>query len=537
MRKLAALLACTGLLVAMTAVAGAGPEHRLGKRGLKMKALQADRRQGGNEFLTSEVECRKSGAPDNLNLDCDDPVLPNNEPDIEVDPEDPQHMIVSSNDYDSCCDGFYTTFDGGRTWIQGDMSAENESVIGSDPVTTIDPKSGNAIHSSLNFEFTPQGLVTNGDVVVSISEDGGVTWGKPVVVQHGRGDEDDPVHLFNDKEWIVTDTHPESPFYGRTYLTWSRFRAEFGASIESPIYESHSDDGGHTWSPPQEISGSGAFCDFQVEGPRGECDQDQYSVPTVAPDGSVYVAFQNEQNSRIAEQGERCGIDVLRCESQYLVVKSTDGGESWSDPAFVVGLEDSARDYPLNVEGRRTLSGYQIRVNSAGNIVADPSSGKLYLVFSDNRAGRHDVANPVTDVNVFMMTSNNGMQWEGPFPVITRPTDQWFPWVEVDPTTGKVGVIYHDRTKDGPYLTSVSEGHPGRFTRRVITNRVSHPRNSLFFRAGVEECWKCAAFHGDYNNLEYGSDGSLNVVWTDMRRFIELPNTRGYTENIFFSRL
>ena len=60
------------------------------------------------------------------------------------------------------------------------------------------------------------------------------------------------------------------------------------------------------------------------------------------------------------------------------------------------------------MDGRQTLTGQQFRVNSAGNIDADPKTGKLYLVFSDNRAGRHDVANPVTDVNVYMMTSTDG---------------------------------------------------------------------------------------------------------------------------------
>jgi hypothetical protein len=38
-------------------------------------------------------------------------------------------------------------------------------------------------------------------------------------------------------------------------------------------------------------------------------------------------------------------------------------------------------DYPLNVDGGQTLTGQQFRVNSAGDIVAHPRTGKLYLVF------------------------------------------------------------------------------------------------------------------------------------------------------------
>ncbi len=67
-------------------------------------------------FHRSEVECTakaRAGSTD-MNLDCDDPFVPNNEPDIEVDPTDPQHMVASSNDYDSNGDEFYTTSTGAR---------------------------------------------------------------------------------------------------------------------------------------------------------------------------------------------------------------------------------------------------------------------------------------------------------------------------------------------------------------------------------------------------------------------------------------
>ncbi len=63
------------------------------------------------------------------------------------------------------------------------------------------------------------------------------------------------------------------------------------------------------------------------------------------------------------------------------------------------------RDYPLNVDGRQTLTGYQVRVWSVGNLVASPrasENGKLALVFSDNRNGTHDSANPVTNTDVFL---------------------------------------------------------------------------------------------------------------------------------------
>ena len=537
MRKLRAAFVCLllcGVLAPLSAAQAQDDTSRFYLRSRALKRLAADRAAAPGGFLPSSLECRVQGAPSNLNLDCDDPVfgLPNNEPHIAVDPANPGHMIASSNDYESCCDQFYTTFDGGRTWRTGDMSAEDPARIGSDPVTAIDPVSGNAIHSSLNYLCNAQGVCRDGDVVVSISKDGGLHWGNPVEVYDGRGDDNAPVQIFNDKQWIATDSDPDSPFYGRTYLTWSRFRSHSGNYAESPIWESHSDDGGLTWSRAQEISGSNAICTYQETGAPRECDEDQGSVIAIAPDGTVYVAFENGQHEAAWEGGEQF-------ESTYMVVRSTDGGATWSPPAYVADLEDGSRDFPINVDGRQTLTNYQLRVPTYGNITADPNTGKLYITFMDNRNGRHDVANPVTDTDVFITSSMNGVNWTRPTPVSPRDTDQWFPWADVNPRTGDVAVVYHDRTRDGPYHTSMAVGTPGDWTYTRLSSDGSHPRNSLYFRAGVEGCRKCSVFHGDYISLEFGSDGKANAVWTDMRNFIDLsppPSARGYTENIFFSR-
>jgi hypothetical protein len=394
------------------------------------------------------------------------------------------------------------------------MSVNNPQQTGSDPVTVFDRKHATAIHASLNYSFqSPTGEVCRGDVTVSASTDGGITWLPAVVVDSGVGCDLSNTQLFNDKEWIVTDNNPSSPHYGRTYLTWSKFISASGAYQSSAIFESHSDDGGKHWTKAQEISGSNAqLCTFQVSGPAGRCDENQFSVPTVGPDGTVYVAFQNEQNEALWETGE-----VF--DSQYLLVTSKDGGRIWSRPTFIVGLEDGSADYPTNVSGRQTLSGYQLRVNSAGNIAASPTDGKLYLVFSDNRNGAHDSPSPATNTDVFVLVSaNGGASWSDPMPVDTAGGDQWFPWVDVNPANGTIGVLYNDRGSSNTalYNASVSEGTPGSLARTTVSTAPSNPTQSRFFRAGVAGCETCATFHGDYINIAYGSDGKANMVWTDM---------------------
>ena len=487
-------------------------------------------KQHGPHF---DFECTVTSGGANTNLDCDDP-LPNNEPDIEVNPDNPMHMVASSNDFGSCCDQYYTTLDGGVTWQTGNMSRENTQKIGSDPVTVFDRRHGMAIHSSLSFSVLHAAgtQACDGDLVVSPSRDGGVSWDKVVLVSDGVGCDLSRQQLFDDKEWIVTDNNPASPFYGRTYVTWSRFEFAFGAYARSPIFESHSDDGGLSWSRPKEISGSNAaLCTFQETGPANQCDENQFSVPTIGPDGTVYVAFENEQNEAKWEAGGAF-------DDQYLLVKSTDGGQTWSSPTFVVDLEDGTNDYPINVRGRQTLTGYQVRVNSAGDIVASPTDGKLYLVFSDNRNGVHDSANPVTNTDVFLMVSSNGgVSWTGPTRVDAGRGDQWFPWVEVDPTTGRIGIIYHDRggSNTALYNTALAEQRPnGTFQKRIVNTAPSNPTDSIFFRAGVAGCMDCATFHGDYINISYGSDGVANLTWTDMSQFNAIRD--GFEQFIFYAR-
>jgi hypothetical protein len=69
-------------------------------------------------------ECNVNSGGANTKLDCDDP-FPNNEPNIVVDAANPLHMIASSNDYGSCCEQYYTSFNGGSTWSTGNMSTED----------------------------------------------------------------------------------------------------------------------------------------------------------------------------------------------------------------------------------------------------------------------------------------------------------------------------------------------------------------------------------------------------------------------------
>jgi hypothetical protein len=529
-RRLVVLIAIVASLALTTTVAARPrlPGGMGNKRTVATDVAGYDKQHGPH----GAFECTVLSGGANTNLDCDDP-FPNNEPDVEVNPADPMDISVSSNDYGSCCDQYYTSVDGAASWSTGNMSIEKPLKTGSDPVTVYDRKHGMTIHASLSYSLlhAAGSQACDGDLIVSPSRDSGLTWLKPVLVDDGIGCDFSKLQLFSDKEWIVADNNPASPYYGRTYLTWVTFKSSYGAYLESPVRESHSDDGGFSWSKPQEISGSNAaICGLQEDGAAGECDQDQGAVGTVAPDGTLYVAFINEQNATLQEADETA-------EDQYLFVKSSDGGQTWSSPSMITGLEDGSRDYPLNVNERQTLSGYQLRVWSVGNIVVSPLEGTLYLVFSDNRNGVHDSDEPVTNIDVFLMVSEDGgASWSGPIQVDAGAGDQWFPWVDVDPTNGTIGILYHDRgaSNGAQYNTALAQGTPGSLVKTIVNVSPSDPTNSAFFKAHAEGCDTCATFHGDYIGLSYGTDGIANVAWTDMSVFSE--ELGGFQQFIFFAR-
>ena len=223
------LLVAAVLAVGRTGDGGARPilpEAGMAKKRSVEPGVQGFDKQHGPH---SQFECIATSGGANTNLDCDDP-FPNNEPDIEVDPANPQHVIASSNDYGSCCDQMYTTFDNGATWLDGghlpeepaghrQRSGDRHSTAGTAPRST---------RRSTTRSRTRRARSCRGDLVVSVSTDGGVVWQPPTVVASGLGCDLSNVQYFNDKEWIVTDNNPSSPFYGRTYLTWTRFDAAFG---------------------------------------------------------------------------------------------------------------------------------------------------------------------------------------------------------------------------------------------------------------------------------------------------------------------
>jgi hypothetical protein len=515
----AAILAATVLTFQAAAAGGGKGGARLSSARDQAAALQNESVGGPFTSLCTSSTAFES----NVQANCDSTVLPHNETAITVDPTNPAHLVGSTNDTElppngasgsaKSALGYYTSFDGGATWLNGQVPSGSFAQT-SDPSIVFDT-SGRVYAGAVAFDLGRGGLALGGAIQVSRSTDGGRTFAKPSVVERSTD-----ATIFEDKPYLAADDNTGSPFAGSVYATWTRFHfadKKETQFLESPIFFAASRDGGKTWSTPKEISGvNPAVCTFSGTSlPNdGSCREDQFSSPVVGPDGTIFVAFENDQ-----------AVNDGQFRNQYLVVKSTDGGATWSTPVRASDvLSDGASDYPFNVQGRQTLSNSQFRVNSAGNLAIDPSSGTLFVTWSDNRNGTASSTN--TDVFVASST-NGGVTWSAPVAVSSAANDQFYPWAAVAPD-GTLEVVFFDRSYDAANSKyGVTLAKLGAGAQRVDTG-LSDPNSARWFSVNGE-----TTFLGDYNGLAIGSDGVAHPFWTDMRRVVTVNHATGTTEDAF----
>ncbi len=460
----------------------------------------------------------------NMLVDCDGEV-PHNETTITVNPNDPNHAAGGYHSYQLNFRGATlvlhvigttsVTFNGGQTWREVVPPITPYQFSG-DPALAFD-SSGRLYFANIADNEGQGGNFTGPSVVVAHSDDGGLSWSNPVTVAKGLGAVD-PLGvgqlIFNDKEFLAVDTSATSPHQNRVYVTWTSFQEFFSAGghafFRFPIMVSFSDNG-LNWSAGKEISGFHPACSVQFGGGTpNRCEENQDSYPAVVPGGKVYVSFENFNTP---------------AENQVMVVRSLDGGNTWSPPVRVDTLFDV--NFPTNADHRDTLTGCQFRVSAKANTAADPSdpSGNtVYVVWADNRNGTA----AATNTDVFLARSTDGGVTWTVHTIDGSANDQFYPWVAVAPG-GRVDVGYMDRSYSAGQgvcqygFTLARVTFPGGIpsvTRTRVDTGLSDPGHSRWFSALTGGN---SLFIGDYNGVAVGSDGVTWSLWTDQRNIVPNP--------------
>ncbi len=457
---------------------------------------------------------------------------PQNETVIAVDPNNPSRVVGGANDYvggtwtcflgatpcSALGDGYSGTYfsnDGGATWCCdssdpahiGTLVPGVEHLVGGqydaggDPVVAFDSR-GSVYYAGLGFNraSAPNTVAVNKG---TFDTNGNLVWGSPAFINQTKS----PSTL-NDKEWLTADSNPSSPFRDRVYVTWTRFifNPVHGNYVQSPIAFSFSADGGKTFSTPQLIVGNVLY--------------GQGSNVTVGPDGTVYVFW--DGSTRLAT------LDSI------WMVKSTDGGVTWSKPQEISKLVDII-----------PLANTAFRVNSYPAGAVAPN-GDIYVswtgLMSDSgglcpsrtNSGCHSAA-------LYSKSTDGGNTWSAPVPIFAaidtsnrtpvgypqtqpngstlnapaaRRVDTLWPRIAITPS-GRVYMAAYAASTVTPYLSTAAPAHyiNNALLDFVVTDLNTNitqtvsatPLNSRYQFSG--------GFIGDYIGLAAGSDENFHGFW------------------------
>ncbi|MGH8140563.1 MAG: sialidase family protein [Steroidobacteraceae bacterium] len=387
---------------------------------------------------------------------------------------------------------------------------------GGDPAVAFD-SDGHVYYAGLGFNRTsPPNTVTVSKGTFGSS---GLTWSAPTFINATTA----PSTL-NDKEWIAVDSHPGSPFQDRVYVSWTRFifNAHNGAYVQSPIAFAYSKDGGATFSAPQLIVGNVLY--------------GQGSHPTVGPDGTVYVFWDAATR--------RATLDSI------WMVKSADGGVTWSKPVAVAPLVDII-----------PIANTEFRNNSYPAAAVAPD-GTLYVTWSSLLSDATGALCPTRTNSgchaavLYSKSTDGGATWSTPVPAFTaldaatrtpigypvtqpdgsqlnapasRRVDTLFPAITTSPS-GRVYMSAYAADVVSPWQLCAAGPPPpvGRITCDTLGNYIDNARLDYVVRDLTTDATSIVTTHpintrngfgggffGDYTDIAAGSDGRFHALWTD----------------------
>ena len=382
------------------------------------------------------------------------------EPDIDVNPFNDKNLVAvyqesRFRDGGARALNYSTSMDGGLTWVEGSLPQLTQELGGpweraSDPWVAFGPDN-RVYYVTLDFNETNPA----NQIGVSVSLDGGLTWGPPVTVFRSELD-------FNDKEAIEVDTHPTSPHFGNIYVAWDVNISQGPGFAAQHLLVARSINGGASYQSPVVLRTAG--------GNIG-------AIPRVGPDGTVYVMW-------AGSLGGGAGWAIF-------LATSTDAGASFATPRVIQTL--SSQSVPFIRDGSILPS-----------MAVDRKSGDLYLVWADSRWTG-------VDQTTISYSRDQGVTWSPPMRVSSGPGDAaTFTAAVAVNGRGEVAVSFTSLEND-PFrrfgidqYVSISRDRGVSFEPR---RRLSPVTSDIRWAA-----WAREFFLGDYTGITAGSR-DFHMLW------------------------
>lgn len=379
------------------------------------------------------------------------------EPSIVKHPLDPSIFFASAYTLSGALrsEGTYTSTNGGLNWFGTDtcQGAPITSGHGGDPGPIID-KNG-------VFILTHQGGIITG-MYANYSTNLGISWSSNSIIATNDQDKGNP----------GTDDVPNSPYFGRTYLAWTRFTTPI------PIAISYTTNSGMSWVPYIQVnntpSGHQSLAPFVVSGPGGVLYTAWASVITSSPFNEDNIGFG----------------------------KSTNGGDNWI-------VNESA--YDCNGIKTSSLAPWGIRVNGYPIMDVDKTGGSrngwIYIVTAERNL---PPAGTDPDI-IFHRSSDGGNTWSPGIRVNQDPLNngrsQFFPFITVD-ENGGLNIVYFDN-RNSPDSVEVFISHSNDGGDTWSDTKISDHKFKPKAVGGVG-----AGNQGDNIGMVY-ANGFLLPVWMD----------------------
>lgn len=376
-----------------------------------------------------------------------------NEPSLAIDPHNPANQIIGSN-----VDAYFLSTDSGSTWKAKTLYSPY-GVYG-DPVVQI-AKSGRYYYTHLSKTKGKTFPEHFDRIVFQSSDNQGGVFNNGISVGYNMG-------KMQDKPWFTVLSLDESdPNKDVIAITWTEFDAYKSKqnADSARIRFAISTNGGLTFSEPITISKTQGSCQDNSFTPEG-------ATPVVFNDGSIHVTWALNQ--------------------KIYYTSSFDWGKSWGIEKVVA---NQLGGWSIQKDGFMRTNALPFL--KAGNM------NRLVLVWAQK-------VNTNTHHVFVQFSDDKGLNWSKPtdlqrtFWKPNKQVDAFLPYVAVDQLTGKIYIVYYQRTKGMKEFIHVGmavSDNNGKSFKTVVVDPMP------FLTPGKD------VFFGDYIAVD-AAHGFVRTVWT-----------------------